>query len=189
MLYYRIMEDKAILLMNPKFAHNVGMALRACATFGASTLRWTGSRVPPLDMWPEGARIPREERIKDYQNVDFEHTNDQRPIDWFVHQGYTPVAVEVLDSSEDLVLFEHPEKAVYVFGPEDSGLDRGILTACHRFVRIPTNGCMNLAVAASTVLYDRHAKLVRGSDNWETQEEADERDAREGLYTAMDMLG
>ena len=152
------MQDKALVLINPKFAHNVGGALRACATFGASTLRWTGDRVPPLDMWPEGARIPREERIKDYKNVDFDHSASPRPLDEFVKQGYTPVAVEVRDASEDLVWFEHPPKAIYVFGPEDGTLNRGILTACYRFVHIPTNGCMNLATAASVVLYDRHVK-------------------------------
>ena len=149
---------QALLLCNPKFAHNVGMALRACATFGAETLRWTGDRVPPLDEWPEGARIPREERIKDYQHVDYEHTRDPRVISRFVFAGYSPVAVEVRENAEDLIFFEHPEKALYVFGPEDGTLGRGTLTACHRFVRIPTNGCMNLAVAASVVLYDRMLK-------------------------------
>ena len=152
------MDDKAVVLINPKFAHNVGGALRACATFSATDLRWTGERVPPLDMWPEGARIPREERIKDYQSVDFKHTANSRPFDEFVRQGYTPVAVEVRDAAEDLVWFEHPEKAVYVFGPEDGELRKGSLTACHRFVQIPTNGCLNLATAVSVVLYDRYAK-------------------------------
>ena len=164
------MDDKAVILINPKFAHNVGGGLRACATFGAATLRWTGMRVPPLDMWPEGSRIPREERIKDYKDVDFQHTASERPLNEFVRDGYTPVAVEVRDASENLVWFEHPEKAVYVFGPEDSSLDRGILTACHRFVCIPTNGCLNLATAVSVVLYDRHVKEMLAEREREARE-------------------
>jgi tRNA(Leu) C34 or U34 (ribose-2'-O)-methylase TrmL len=34
------------------------------------------------------------------------------------------------------------------------------LRHCHRFVRIPTRHCLNLATAVSTVLYDRHLKRV-----------------------------
>jgi tRNA(Leu) C34 or U34 (ribose-2'-O)-methylase TrmL len=150
--------EAAVVLINPKFAHNVGGALRSCATFLAADLRWTGDRVPPVDMWPDGVRLPREERIKDYQDVDFRHTASTRPLDEFVERGYTPVAVEVRDASEDLVWFEHPEKAVYVFGPEDGSLDRGILSACHSFVHIDTIGCLNLATATSVVLYDRQVK-------------------------------
>jgi tRNA(Leu) C34 or U34 (ribose-2'-O)-methylase TrmL len=32
---------------------------------------------------------------------------------------------------------------------------------CHRFVKIPTKHCLNLANAVATVLYDRHAKAAR----------------------------
>jgi tRNA(Leu) C34 or U34 (ribose-2'-O)-methylase TrmL len=158
------MMSTAVLLIQPKFAHNVSMVLRACATFGTNTLRWTGERVPPMDEWPEGQRLPREERIKDYQHVDYRQTRDVRPITHFVKQGYTPVAIEVKESSENLIWFEHPEQALYVFGPEDGTLARGTLKACHRVVTIPTVGCMNLGVAASVVLYDRRLKLERQFD-------------------------
>ena len=45
-----------------------------------------------------------------------------------------------------------------MFGPEDGSLSKGDLAACHRFVRIPTNSCLNLAAAVNVVLYDRLAK-------------------------------
>lgn len=35
----------AVALVNPKFDHNVGAALRACSCFGVQQLWWTGSRV------------------------------------------------------------------------------------------------------------------------------------------------
>jgi tRNA(Leu) C34 or U34 (ribose-2'-O)-methylase TrmL len=116
--------------------------------------------VPPAEEWPEGARIPREERIKDYQHVDCAHTKSPRPISDFVKQGYTPVAVEVKETAIPLPWFEHPEKPLYVFGPEDGTLDRGVMSACHQFVVVPTNGCMNLAVTTSIVLYDRMMKVA-----------------------------
>jgi tRNA(Leu) C34 or U34 (ribose-2'-O)-methylase TrmL len=36
----------AVLLVDPKFPHNVGNALRACALLDAHVLAWTGYRVP-----------------------------------------------------------------------------------------------------------------------------------------------
>jgi tRNA(Leu) C34 or U34 (ribose-2'-O)-methylase TrmL len=33
----------AVVLIDPKFPHNVGNALRACAVFGATRLVWTGA--------------------------------------------------------------------------------------------------------------------------------------------------
>jgi hypothetical protein len=39
-------------------------------------------------------------------------------------------------------------------------LDRSWLTRCHRFVRIPTRHCLNLACAVGTVLYDRESKAA-----------------------------
>lgn len=69
--------------------------------------------------------------------------------------------VELRRNAESLIEFEHPEQELYVFGPEDGSLDRGMLARCHRFVVIPTKHCTNLSAAVYTVLYDRHAKRVR----------------------------
>jgi len=57
----------AVVLIDPKFPHN---ALRACAVFGASRLVWTGDRVAHPDRWTGLARLPREERMKAYKNVE-----------------------------------------------------------------------------------------------------------------------
>lgn len=81
------------------------------------------------------------------------------PFDAF--REAVPVAVEVRDNSESLHNFIHPDKALYVFGPEDGGLDRVTLQHCHRFVIIPTRHCVNLAAAVYLVLYDRHIKRIQ----------------------------
>ena len=59
---------------------------------------------------------------------------------------------------KSLVTFEHPEDALYVFGPEDGGLPRPVRLLCHRFVFLPTHHCLNLAAAVNVVLYDRRLK-------------------------------
>jgi tRNA(Leu) C34 or U34 (ribose-2'-O)-methylase TrmL len=151
----------SVLLIDPKYAHNLGAVVRACAVFGARELRWTGDRAT-RDM----DRLPREERLHDYRRkVDFAAVSQplaERPVDlWTRHGSITPVAVEVLDSAEPLTTFVHPQRAVYVFGPEDGGLPKGIRNACHRFVTIPADGCLNLSAAVNVVLYDRMTKALR----------------------------
>lgn len=52
----------------------------------------------------------------------------------------------------------HPDRALYIFGPEDGSLDKEIRDWCEDVVYIPTTGCMNLAATVNVVLYDRMAK-------------------------------
>src|SRR5262249_34036115 len=83
---------------------------------------------------------------------------DENLFDRFPSRGVTPVAVELLPTAQPLTSFEHPEDALYVFGPEDGGLPKAVRLLCHRFVFIPTHHCLNLAAAVNVVLYDRRLK-------------------------------
>lgn len=143
----------AVLLIEPKYPHNVGAVLRACACYGIPELRYTGSRMDrALEGW---GRLPREERMKGYRAVNWGRSD--RAFEEF--PDLVPVAVEVREGCEMLPQFEHPERALYIFGPEDGSVPSVVLQHCHRFVAIPTRHCLNLAAAVSTVLYDRQAKL------------------------------
>lgn len=155
------MMDAAVYLINPKTPYNVGSVIRACSIFGVPWVRWNGDRITKAMRSQAGSkkpRLPREERMKDYLGVDWRQ--DERALDDFIAAGLTPVAVEVRTNSELLPDFVHPEQAVYVFGPEDGSIPKGVLSVCHRFVRIPsaTRTPLNLAVAVNLVLYDRYVK-------------------------------
>lgn len=101
--------------------------------------------------------------MKGYRDVDLVHSD--RFFDAFA-RDVVPVAVELRDGAELLPQFEHPERALYVFGPEDGGLGAvqrcsGAavqLRHCHRVVVIPTRHCVNLAAAVYLTLYDRLVK-------------------------------
>lgn len=143
----------AIALVNPKYPHNVGAAIRAASCFGIKQVFYSGDRLG-LDKLD---RIPREERMKGYKDVtlyQYDYFFDTFP------EGTTPVAVEVRENAEILPFFEHPDNPLYVFGPEDGGLDRAIMKHCHRVVIIPTRHCVNLSAAVYMTLYDRHIKRM-----------------------------
>ncbi|MFN8994333.1 MAG: RNA methyltransferase [Pseudomonadota bacterium] len=75
-----------------------------------------------------------------------------------IPHGACPVAVDLVDDAECLFTFKHPERAFYVFGPEDGTLGQKVLSWCPRRVMIPTSYCMNLAATVNVVLYDRMLK-------------------------------
>jgi tRNA C32,U32 (ribose-2'-O)-methylase TrmJ len=153
--------EVGVLLIAPKFDHNVGGALRACALLGAGRLAWTPERVPSPDRWPDGKRLPREERLRAYRDVQITTPCRGHVITELASEGLQPVAVELRGAAEPLPQFVHPRRALYVFGPEDGSLSKGDLAACHRFVQIPASGCLNLAAAVNVVLYDRLATQLR----------------------------
>jgi tRNA(Leu) C34 or U34 (ribose-2'-O)-methylase TrmL len=143
----------AVALVNPKHPQNVGMVVRLASCYALRQVWFTGERVSlnPAD----GERLPREERMKGYKDVQMIHYEcffDQFPADT------VPVAVEVRADSEPLHSFGHPANALYVFGPEDGSIPKALLRHCHRFVVIPTRHCLNLATAVATVLWDREYK-------------------------------
>lgn len=75
--------------------------------------------------------------------------------------GAVPVAVDLVDDAVALDDFIHPQRAFYVFGPEDGTLGRATLDWCVHRVMVPTVSCMNLAATVNVVLYDRSAKQRR----------------------------
>lgn len=157
----------AVVLINPKHEHNVAAALRACSCWDVPTLRWSGTRVNfdelkrPRERRTRKARFPREERMKGYRDVDWART--QRPLDGLAG---TPVVVEVRTNSECLTVFEHPEDAVYIFGPEDGHVPTPYLKLAHRFVFIPTHHCLNLAAAVNVVLgHRRFSRQLAGKED------------------------
>lgn len=136
---------------------NLANIRRSLSCYGGGAICTTGNRINAA---LQVDRVPRPLRDNRYDNVQIEHY-DIMPIDeTVIHLGFIPVAIEV-GGSQSLPYFEHPENAFYIFGPEDGSIPPQILRKCHHVVAIPTSQCLNLAVAVSTVLYDRIAKGMR----------------------------
>ncbi|MGO8672954.1 MAG: TrmH family RNA methyltransferase [Capsulimonadaceae bacterium] len=163
----RISTDLAIALIDPKYPHNVGGAIRAASCYGASHLFYTGQRMH--DQVIALPRLPREERMKGYRDVDWRREDNALDL---IGRDVTPVAVEYRHNAESLFDFVHPRKALYIFGPEDGNVPGAVLARCHRFVVVPTAHCMNLSAAVNVVLYDRAAKAHRGGLAYGIDEES-----------------
>ena len=75
-----------------------------------------------------------------------------------VPEGCDVISVELDRDAIPLTEFVHPERACYVFGPENGSLSPEILARSRHKVMIPTNTALNLGMTVNTVLYDRLAK-------------------------------
>jgi len=81
--------------------------------------------------------------------------------DFSLPVGCQLVGVEITDDAIDLPTFTHPFAAAYVLGAEQDSLSPEITARCAFVVKIPTRFCVNLAVAAAIVMYDRMISLGR----------------------------
>lgn len=135
----------AVGLHQPKTPVNVGAALRAAGCYGAAMVATSGRRY---------SRAPTD-TMKVYRHLPLIQCDDLRSVLPF---DCVPVAVDLISGAVSLRDYTHPERAFYVFGPEDGTLGREILSWCRDVVYVPTNGCMNLAATVNVVLYDRAAK-------------------------------
>ncbi len=123
----RNMSTPAVVLCDPKFPHNLGTVVRAASCFSVEQVWITGTRLAKRVR--EARRIPREERMRDYRDVAM--VLEEHPLR-FLPEGAIPVAIELLPGAENLTTFEHPEHAVYLFGPEDGSIPsnlRGALSS------------------------------------------------------------
>lgn len=135
-------------LVNPKTPANVGSVMRACGVYGADACFFTGRR------YAKAAQFVTDPQ-KHYRHLPLTNVDDLRAV---VPYDCVPVAVDLIEGATPLTGYKHPERAFYIFGPEDGTLGRAVTGWCRDVIYVPTNGCMNLAATVNVVLYDRLAK-------------------------------
>ncbi|REH38879.1 tRNA(Leu) C34 or U34 (ribose-2'-O)-methylase TrmL [Paraperlucidibaca baekdonensis] len=141
----------AIGLENPKTPDNVGSVLRAVGCFNAQAVYYTGQRYD--------IAAKHHTDTKNVQSrVPLERTYSWAELKAQLPEGTKMVCVELALGATSLPEFEHPERALYVFGPEDGSLAKAAVSAADAVVYIPTIGCLNLAATVNVLLYDRLLK-------------------------------
>lgn len=160
-------KPPAVVLDNPKFARNVSAVVRLASAFGFSQVWFSGNRVQ-IEL--DGAkRLPREERMKGYGDVEL--INTDYPFDAF--KGYPIIGVELIEGAMPIQYMEHYPRSVYVFGPEDGSICKTWRKYCHQIVYVPVKHCLNLATTVSAVMMQRMLQVEdyysldeqRGFDN------------------------
>jgi tRNA(Leu) C34 or U34 (ribose-2'-O)-methylase TrmL len=140
-----------LALINPKSPQNVGSILRATGCYQAQSVRYTGERY---------ARAKAFSTDTKNTHLDIKATHVMDIIDPINDKYLTKVAIELVEGATPLPLFEHPNNALYIFGPEDGSINQETINMCDHVVYIPTIGCMNLAATVNVLLYDRLAKTT-----------------------------
>lgn len=130
---------------HPKAEVNIGTLVRSARAFDAAFVFTIGRRYGK-----QKSSTSAERHIPVLHYEDDAAWRDSMPTDAEL------VAVEV-GGPYTLETFVHPERAVYLLGPEDGTLPESFLSSC-QVVSIPTRYCLNVSTAGSIVLYDRAAK-------------------------------
>jgi|SRR3972149_1059032 len=66
------------------------------------------------------------------------------------------IAIERTPASKDIIGFQHPDRAIYLLGPEDGSLPDTV--PARHVIQIPGPYCLNVATAGAIVMYDRLIK-------------------------------
>lgn len=131
---------------------NVGTLWRSAFSLGASFIFTIGRRYPnqASDVSQSWRHIP----LLEYADV----------ADFREHIPYDcqTIGVELTEDAEPLESFLHPQRAVYLLGPEDGSLSTEALALCQKVVKFESHYCLNVAVAGSIVMYDRQTKGLVG---------------------------
>jgi tRNA(Leu) C34 or U34 (ribose-2'-O)-methylase TrmL len=147
------MKQVYIGLTNPKSPSNVGAVMRASGCYQVDGVFYTGVR------YARAAKF----------NTDTKDASQNIPlvgVESFLSDAELTkldaetkiICVDLVEGATPLPAFVHPEKAFYIFGPEDGTISQNVIDQADAVVYVPTVGCMNLAASVNVLLYDRLAK-------------------------------
>jgi tRNA(Leu) C34 or U34 (ribose-2'-O)-methylase TrmL len=150
-------ENVVVGLTDPKSPSNVGAVMRAAGCYQVDEVRYTGAR------YARAAKF----------HTDTKDASKKIPLNAVecLANNLTPeqkiVCVDLVEGAVPLPDFQHPENALYIFGPEDGTITQDVINIADAVVYVPTIGCMNLAASVNVLLYDRLAKskhAIAGDD-------------------------
>jgi tRNA G18 (ribose-2'-O)-methylase SpoU len=134
-------------IYNVKRTHNFGALIRTARVFGADFAFSVGNRNPR-----EGSSVGAELTLPIFHFETLDQFIASIPVNARL------VCVELTEGALDIRTYQHPPRAVYLLGPEDGMLPEGIMRA-HDTVILPGAYPLNVAMAATVVLYDRVTKV------------------------------
>lgn len=138
-------------MFEPKTIDNLGGLVRSAYCFGADFVFTIGNRYhkQPTDTADATRHMPL-----------FHYTDME---DFVAHAPDVDiVGIEIVEGAKNLEDYKlHPERAMYILGGEDRTLPESVLQHCQSIRKIDTRYCLNVASAATVVMYDRNLKQVK----------------------------
>ncbi len=146
-------EFVCIGLTNPKSTSNVGSVMRAAGCYGVDQVLYTGRR------YDRAAKLATDtKKVRIDISLDNVESLGLSCLTQAFDKDIKIVCVDLVKGATPLPAFKHPEKALYIFGPEDNTISQEVIDKADHVVFVPTIGCMNLAASVNVLLYDRLAK-------------------------------
>jgi tRNA G18 (ribose-2'-O)-methylase SpoU len=138
----------AIGVFRGKTEHNIGTLWRSAYILGAAYIFTVDKKYKKQssDVLRAWSRIPL------FHYNTFDELLANIPYDCRL------VGVEIDDNATWLSEFEHPQRAIYLLGAEDTGLPQEVRDKCHFLIKLPGNSSLNVGVTGSIVLHDRVSK-------------------------------
>lgn len=135
---------------------NLGTLWRSAYCLGADFIFTVGDRYQKQSS----------DTVKAYRHIPYwrfdswEDFKEHIPFDCLV------IGVELVKRAKRLESFKHPERAIYILGPEDGSLSQQAQDYCHAIVKFTSKHCLNVASAGTVILYDRqHKQAMRKKSN------------------------
>jgi tRNA G18 (ribose-2'-O)-methylase SpoU len=135
-------------IQNAKTPANLGTLWRSAFCLDADFIFTVGARY----------RSQTSDTVKAYRHIPYWRFEDWKDFHDHIPYDCQLIGVEINKKAHDLKAFNHPQRAVYILGPEDGSLSPSIVKKCQHLIQFTSRFCTNVAVAGSIVLYDRLAK-------------------------------
>jgi tRNA (guanosine-2'-O-)-methyltransferase len=138
-------------IINGKAEVNLGTLWRSSNIMGAQFIFTIGKRYPKKQA---SDTMKTDKHIPLFEYDTWEDFKNNIP------RGCEVVAVELDAKSKPVERMNHPERAIYLLGAEDYGINEDVLNDCDRIIQLPGEHCLNVSVAGSIIMYDRHVKSL-----------------------------
>ena len=141
-------SEVTIGLIDPKSPSNVGAVMRAAGCFRVDSVFYSGKR------YDRAAQFHTDTH-------DASQTIPLTGVTSLLHslpENTRIICVELVEGAIALPEYQHPDRACYIFGPEDGTIRQEFIDRADAVVYVPTVGCLNLAATVNVILYDRMSK-------------------------------
>lgn len=165
-----LQHNIAAILQDVEYPVNVGSIFRIADAVKVDELILTG--ITPT---PPNPTIIKAGRNK-HTRVRWKYEKEEKEtITRLKEDGYSIVALEIVEGAKPYYEVEWPAKTCLVVGHEDHGVTRATLEMCDDFVYIPMRGkgaSLNVHVALAIVMF--HIRYLEASDYVEGEEKTEQ---------------